>query len=137
MTDSSNFVSGTELRSIRARATKPRRACDGASLEESEKIAVWIFEIANRQRGQGANDCACLSPIEYLLLLCLTLNSRQVVSRDRLTEISSSRSLEPYGVGIDDQIGSLRQKIESDLTLPSLIRKASNVGYMFVPGHDW
>ena len=65
-------------------------------------------------------------------LLCAFLSSpQQVMSRDRLLDLSRLHSTEVYDRSVDVQILRLRRKIEADPANPRFIRTERGTGYYF------
>ena len=60
----------------------------------------------------------------------------QVLSRDRLLDLTSHRDLEPFDRSIDVRITRIRRKIEVDAARPQVIKTVRGTGYMFVNTAD-
>jgi two-component system phosphate regulon response regulator OmpR len=72
--------------------------------------------------------------MEFDLLATFARHPRQVLSRERLSELAHSRPLEPEDRSIDIRITRLRKKIEPDPANPTAIRTVRGEGYVFEPG---
>ena len=70
-----------------------------------------------------------LSTGEYQLLLALVRHPNQVLSRDRLLDMTQGREAEAFDRSIDNQISRLRRKIEPDAKNPTLVRTVWGGGY--------
>lgn len=68
---------------------------------------------------------------EFALLLALVENAPQVLSRDRLLDLSRGAVANPFDRSIDSQISRLRGKIETDPRRPEFIKTIRNLGYAF------
>lgn len=68
---------------------------------------------------------------EFALLLALVDNAPQVLSRDRLLDLSRGAVANPFDRSIDSQISRLRSKIEADPRRPEYIKTIRNLGYAF------
>ena len=70
-----------------------------------------------------------LSTGEYQLLLALVRHPNQVLSRDRLLDMTQGREAEAFDRSIDNQVSRLRRKIETDPKSPNLVRTVWGGGY--------
>lgn len=77
---------------------------------------------------------AALTRAEFSLLMLLARNPGRALSRDQLNHAIAGRDAEPYGRGVDAQIGRLRRKIEPDPKAPQFILTVSGAGYKFATG---
>jgi len=68
---------------------------------------------------------------EFTLLFALVQHARQVLSRDRLLELTHSETLDVFDRTIDVLIMRLRRKIEINSHQPALIRTIRGLGYVF------
>ncbi|MGX6647466.1 response regulator [Maricaulaceae bacterium MS644] len=68
---------------------------------------------------------------EFALLLALVENAPQVLSRDRLLDLSRGAAANPFDRSIDSQISRLRGKIEANPRRPEYIKTVRNLGYAF------
>lgn len=91
----------------------------------------WRLDIDRCQLFNALSEQVDLTQGEYGLLLALMQNSRKVLSRERLLELTHSESLEVFDRTIDVLIMRLRKKIEPNPHQPALIRTIRGVGYVF------
>ena len=70
---------------------------------------------------------------EFELLAALVNHANQVLSRDRLLDLSRHREAGPFDRTIDVQVGRLRRKLEDDPKNPTMIKTVRGGGYMFTP----
>jgi two-component system OmpR family response regulator len=68
---------------------------------------------------------------EFSLLCAFLASPGQILTRDKLLELSRLHRTEVYDRSIDVQILRLRRKIELDPSRPALIRTQRGVGYIF------
>jgi two-component system phosphate regulon response regulator OmpR len=72
--------------------------------------------------------------MEFDLLKVFIEHPNQVLSRDRLLNLTRNRDWEPFDRSIDIRIARLRRKIEPDAQQPRVIKTVRNAGYMYTPG---
>ena len=72
--------------------------------------------------------------MEFDLLATFARHPRQVLSRERLSELAHNRTPDPDDRSIDIRITRLRRKIEPDPGQPSVIRTVRGEGYVYDPG---
>jgi two-component system, OmpR family, response regulator len=108
----------------------------GATEESTEQAHVkyrfqsWLLDKTARQLKSPDQVEISLSSGEYMLLLSLLERPQQVLSRDRLLDLTRSRSAAPFDRSIDIQISRLRSKIEEDPKNPQLIKTVRGGGYI-------
>jgi TolB-like protein/DNA-binding response OmpR family regulator len=72
-----------------------------------------------------------LTRAEFALLLVFARHSGQVLSRDRLLDLTTDRRADPFDRSIDFMVSRIRQKIEPDPKTPRMILTIPGVGYKF------
>jgi TolB-like protein/DNA-binding response OmpR family regulator len=86
--------------------------------------------------GHSALDCRgqvlTVTRAEFALLLVFAQHPGQVLSRDRLLDLTMGRRADPFDRSIDVMVSRLRQKIEPDPKTPRMILTIPGVGYKFV-----
>jgi DNA-binding response OmpR family regulator len=87
---------------------------------------------ARRMTDTEGNDVA-LTAMEFDLLKVFLDHPNQVLSRDRLLNLTRDRDWEPFDRSIDIRITRLRRKIEPDPENPRVIQTVRGAGYMYVP----
>jgi two-component system OmpR family response regulator len=87
---------------------------------------------ARRMTDTEGNDVA-LTAMEFDLLKVFLDHPNQVLSRDRLLNLTRDRDWEPFDRSIDIRITRLRRKIEPDPENPRVIPTVRGAGYMYVP----
>ena len=73
-----------------------------------------------------------LTSAEFDLLKVFAAHPNQVLSRDRLLDLTSHRDLDPFDRSIDVRITRVRRKIEVDAAHPQVIKTVRGSGYMFI-----
>jgi DNA-binding response OmpR family regulator len=82
----------------------------------------------------GADDQEIrLTAMAFDLIATFARHPRQVIGRDRLTELAHGRASGADDRSVDVQITRLRQKIEPDPTRQTLIRTIRGAGYIHDP----
>jgi two-component system OmpR family response regulator len=70
-------------------------------------------------------------------LAALVNHANEVLSRDRLLDLSRHRKAGPFDRTIDVQVGRLRRKLEDDPKYPTIIKTVRGGGYIFMPSVDF
>ena len=109
-------------------AAKPRS-------QENRRLRVGRCEIdlAARRLTDGDGRDVALTAMEFDLLKAFLDHPNQVLSRDRLLNLTRDRDWEPFDRSIDIRITRLRRKIEPDPENPRVIQTVRGAGYMDVP----
>ena len=113
-----------------------RRVLRAQQQTEQEKDVLlfsnWRLYPASRQIFNTDNNQELpLSAGEYDLLLTFLQQPQCILDRELLLQITKNSDLNPLDRRIDVQISRLRQKIETDVKKPALIKTIRNEGYMF------
>jgi two-component system OmpR family response regulator len=69
---------------------------------------------------------------EFDLLRVFVTHPNQVMSRDRLLDLTRGREAGPFDRTIDVQVGRLRRKLNDDPHQPQLVKTLRSGGYIFV-----
>ena len=93
-------------------------------------FADWVLDKTARRLTSPDEVEISLSSGEYNLLLALLERPQQVLSRDRLLDLTKNRMAAPFDRSIDIQISRLRSKIETDPKNPQLIKTVRGGGYV-------
>lgn len=96
---------------------------------ESFAFADWVLKATERALVGKDGVTVPLSTGEYQLLLALVRHPNQVLSRDRLLDMTQGREAEAFDRAIDNQVSRLRRKIEPDPKNPTLVRTVWGGGY--------
>ncbi|MCB1827111.1 MAG: response regulator [Coxiellaceae bacterium] len=94
------------------------------------RFHTWELDKTARQLKTPDDLEISLSSGEYMLLLAFLERPQQVLSRDRLLDLTRNRSAAPFDRSIDIQISRLRSKIEDDPKNPQLIKTIRGGGYI-------
>jgi two-component system, OmpR family, response regulator len=121
------------LKAIKRRVNNDRPKQPHKSKCEKLCFYDWQLDMSSRQLYSPENQEIKLSTGEFDLLVSFVRNPQQVLSRDRLLEMTKSRAMEPFERSIDVQISRLRHKIEVDPKKPTFIKTVRCGGYLFTP----
>jgi two-component system OmpR family response regulator len=120
------------VRSVLRRAAS-RVAEKGTGQRSRARFAGWTLELASRQLLSPGGEEVRLTTGEFELLAAFVNHANQVLSRDRLLDLSRHREAGPFDRTIDVQVGRLRRKLEDDPKNPAMIKTVRGGGYMFTP----
>ena len=127
------------LRELLARVRSVLRRAALRAAEKSSgprpraRFGDWTLDLASRELLSPSGDDVRLTTGEFELLSALVSHASQVLSRDRLLDLSRHREAGPFDRTIDVQVGRLRRKLEDDPKNPSMIKTVRGGGYMFTP----
>jgi len=96
-------------------------------------FAGWTLDLASRELLSPTGEDVRLTTGEFELLAAFVNQPNQVLSRDRLLDLSRHREAGPFDRTIDVQVGRLRRKLEDDPKNPGLIKTVRGGGYIFTP----
>jgi DNA-binding response OmpR family regulator len=97
------------------------------------KFSGWSLDMASRELLSPAGEDVRLTTGEFELLAAFVGHANQVLSRDRLLDLSRHREAGPFDRTIDVQVGRLRRKLEDDAKNPTMIKTVRGGGYIFTP----
>jgi DNA-binding response OmpR family regulator len=120
------------VRSVLRRAAS-RAAEKGNGQRSRVRFAGWTLDLASRELLSPGGEEVRLTTGEFELLAALVKHANQVLSRDRLLDLSRHREAGPFDRTIDVQVGRLRRKLEDDPKNPAMIKTVRGGGYMFTP----
>ncbi|MCW5654869.1 response regulator transcription factor [Hydrogenophaga sp.] len=110
-------------------------AASGASAAEVH-FRGWVFDRLRRQLAAPDGTLVALSAAEHRLLVAFTDHPGQVLSRERLLDITRAPGVEVSERSIDLAVSRLRGKLREDEGRdgdPPLIRTLRGAGYLFDP----
>jgi two-component system OmpR family response regulator len=96
-------------------------------------FAGWTLDLASRELLSPSGEEVRLTSGEYELLAALVDHPNQVLSRNRLLDLSRHRAAGPFDRTIDVQVGRLRRKLRDDPQNPTMIKTVRSGGYIFAP----
>ncbi len=120
------------VRSVLRRATT---ASVGA-VSGNVRVGRCRLDLAARRLLTLDGDEVVLTATEFDLLKVFAEHPNQVLTRERLLDLTSHRDLEPFDRSIDIRITRIRRKIEIDPDKPQAIKTVRGSGYMFVPSAE-
>jgi two-component system OmpR family response regulator len=123
------------VRSVLRRAAS-RAAEKGIGQRSRVRFAGWTLELASRELLSPGGEEVRLTTGEFELLAAFVTHANEVLSRDRLLDLSRHREAGPFDRTIDVQVGRLRRKLEDDPKNPTMIKTVRGGGYMFTPAID-
>ncbi len=104
---------------------------------ETAEVESHIFEFGpfhlntNKHELKRNGEVINLTSGEFDMLNIFINNIDQVLSRDKLLEISKGYERTPFDRSVDICIGRLRKKIEPDPSNPTYLKTVWGVGYLF------
>lgn len=110
-----------------------RGAERAATSRERMRFAGWTLDLASRELLSPSGEDVRLTTGEFELLAAFVNHANQVLSRDRLLDLSRHREAGPFDRTIDVQVGRLRRKLEDDPKTPTMIKTVRGGGYIFTP----
>ncbi|MDV7338431.1 response regulator [Terasakiella sp. A23] len=99
--------------------------------QEQIRLGDLIFDISRHALTRNGEPIH-LTASEASLLVILTQQSGNILSREKLAELSG---IEGNDRTIDVQVTRLRRKIETDPKLPRFLQTVRGQGYVLRPGH--
>jgi two-component system OmpR family response regulator len=91
----------------------------------------WQLDLTARELISPEGELVRLTSGEFELLAVFVSNANQVLSRDRLLDLTRNREAGPFDRTIDVQVGRLRRKLDDDAQQPALIKTVRGSGYIF------
>jgi DNA-binding response OmpR family regulator len=95
------------------------------------RFAGWELNLRLHRLQRPSGERVSISRGEFSLLCAFLSAPQQVLTRDRLLDLSRMHSTEVYDRSVDVQILRLRRKIEIDPGKPEFIRTERGSGYIF------
>jgi len=123
------------VRSVLRRATS--RSAEKSGTRRVARFDGWALDLASRQLLSPSSEAVRLTTGEFELLAALVNHANQVLSRDRLLDLSRHREAGPFDRTIDVQVGRLRCKLKDDPKNPTIIKTVRGGGYMFIPSVEF
>jgi two-component system, OmpR family, response regulator len=120
----------------RIRAVLRRTQADGhhgTRSVRSFRFAGWTLEPTRRELLDPGGAHVTLTSAEFDLLMAFCMWPGQVLSRERLLEVTRCGNAGPIERTIDVHVSRIRQKLEVDPREPALIKTVRLGGYLFTP----
>jgi DNA-binding response OmpR family regulator len=121
------------VRSVLRRGSTRGGGEHGAGARTQIRFSGWSLDLASRELLSPAGEEVRLTTGEFELLAAFVNYANQVLSRDRLLDLSRHREAGPFDRTIDVQVGRLRRKLEDDPKNPTMIKTVRGGGYIFTP----
>jgi two-component system OmpR family response regulator len=97
------------------------------------QFAGWLLDLVSRELVSPTGAEVRLTSGEFEVLTAFVNHANQVLSRDRLLDLSRHREAGPFDRTIDVQVGRLRRKLKDDPNNPTMIKTVRGGGYIFAP----
>jgi two-component system, OmpR family, response regulator len=114
---------------LRRAEADPAPPADGKTTKY--RFAGWELNLRLRRLTSPAGTSVTLTLGEFALLTAFLRSPQQVLSRDQLLAATRVHDDEVYDRSVDVQILRLRRKLETNPTVPELIKTERGVGYVF------
>ena len=124
------------VKSVMRRAIPAAVAQASATEATLIRFAGWELHRARRILLSPTGEEVRLTSGEFDLLVAFVTHPGQVMSRDRLLDLTRDRKASPFDRTIDVQVGRLRRKLETDPQRPQLLKTVRGGGYMFTGAVD-
>src|SRR5580692_11293317 len=121
------------VRSVLRRGSTRGGGERSAAARAQIRFAGWSLDLASRELLSPVGEEVRLTTGEFELLAAFVNHANQVLSRDRLLDLSRHREAGPFDRTVDVQVGRLRRKLEDDPKNPAMIKTVRAGGYMFTP----
>jgi len=109
----------------------------GAPSHEHEIITFgpYVLNLSNRSLMRGKESIS-MTTGEFSTLKAFARHAKVPLTRDKLMELTRSRTYKAFDRSLDVQISRLRKLLEPDPAKPTYIQTVWGLGYVFVPdGH--
>jgi two-component system OmpR family response regulator len=113
-----------------------RRSYDATLSRKPSKafrFAGWLIDPTSRELRNPDDVQVAMTSAEFDLLLAFCQHPGQVLSRERLLELTHGGAAGPVERSIDVHVSRVRQKIEPNPHDPSFIKTVRLGGYIFTP----
>ncbi len=95
-------------------------------------FAGWQFDLHTRELVSPVGEPVRLTSGEFDLLKVFVTHPNQLLTRDKLLDLTRGREAGPFDRTIDVQVGRLRRKLGDDPQQPQLVKTLRSGGYIFV-----
>ena len=94
-------------------------------------FADWTLDLTARHLLNSQGMVVALSGAEFRLLKIFLDHPNRILDRDMILNLTQGRDAGPFDRSIDLQVSRLRQKLQEDARMPSIIKTVRNEGYVF------
>jgi len=119
------------VKSVKRRIAPVRAEPPPQSRSQQARFAGWLLDLSTRELFSPGGEGVPLTGGEFGLLATFITRPNQVLSRDRLSDLTRGREAGPLDRSVDVQIGRLRRKLNERPEQPELIKTLRGSGYMF------
>ncbi|HTY50900.1 MAG TPA: response regulator transcription factor [Steroidobacteraceae bacterium] len=127
------FSSRELVARIRALLRRARAGTQGTDAARPFRFAGWTLDPGRRQLLDPDGAHITLTSAEFDLLQAFCQRPGQVLSREKLLEVTRCGTAGPIERTIDVHVSRIRQKLEADPREPALIKTVRLGGYLFTP----
>ena len=113
----------------RSKSGEPTQSPGGSVI----RFARWTLDMRRRELLSPDQVAVELSVTEFDLLMVFIEHPQEVLSRDKLLELTGSKFGASIDRSVDVQISRLRRKFETDEGNPTVIKTVRGAGYRFTP----
>lgn len=115
---------------VKALVRRQRREEPKEELGFAYAFAGWCLNTESRTLLGPDGEPVRLTGAEYALLLIFVERPNRVLSREKILDLTSGRSYDPFDRAIDVQLSRLRKKLNEDARDAGLIRTVRGGGYI-------
>lgn len=124
------------IRAILRRAETPDPSYGGKLAGRKIKFGHLYLDVDKRQIISDEDEAIDLTTAEFQLIQAFVERPRVVLSRERLMDLTTGRSVNAFDRAIDNQIMRLRKKLDSHSEKPPLILTVRGGGYLLASDVD-
>lgn len=118
------------VKAILRRTDTGENPIDPISKQRVYNFAQFSLDTVSRVLSTTQGDRESLTGADYNLLMLFLKNPGQVLTRDRIAEVTRGRDSAPMDRFIDVHISRLRQRLKEDAKQPQLIKTVRGQGYI-------
>ena len=119
------------VRAVMRRRGPAMRAAAAGPADTVHSFENWELHCGTRRLLSADGHELPLTTMEFDLLVAFATHAGRVLDRDQLMDLTKGRDWAAFDRSVDQQVGRLRRKIETDPANPSLIKTVRGAGYVF------
>lgn len=119
------------VRAVLRRRSPVVRTNGAGPTETVYSFENWELHAGTRRLLTSDGSEVSLTTMEFDLLVAFAAHPGRVLDRDQLMDLTKGRDWAAFDRSVDQQVGRLRRKIETDPANPSLIKTVRGAGYVF------